>query len=98
MSNTEPAPTTALEDRHYLNLSIPEYRDFAEALAKNCFLDRQANACSITKAKTKKLKNIRATIRKHPFLMNSLIWKEQLRRIDIELSKRRKVPRYVDTE
>jgi len=93
MSGTD-APTTALEDRHYLNLSIPEYKAFAEALADNCFLNRDAQPCPIPKAKTKKLKNIRANIRKHQFLMDSLIWREQLRRIEMELSKRRKEPRY----
>ena len=94
MSDTE-APTTALKDRHYLCLTIPEYKAFAEALANNCFLNRDAQACSIPKAKTKKLKNIRAKIRKHQYLMKSLIWKEQLRRIEIELTKRRKEPRHV---
>lgn len=93
MSDTD-APTTALEDRHYLCLTIPEYKAFAEALSKNCFLNREAQACSITKAKTKKLKNIRANIRKHGYLMKSLIWTEQLRRVEQELAKRRKAPRY----
>ena len=93
MSDTE-APTSALEDRHYLGLSISEYKAFAEALANNCFLNREAQPCSIPKAKTRKLKNIRANIRKHDYLMKSLIWKEQLRRIELELSKRRKEPRH----
>lgn len=87
MSDIE-APTTALQDRHYLCLSIPEYKTFAEALANNCFLNRNAQACSISKAKTKKLKNLRANIRKHPFLMQSLIWKEQLRLIEVEIKRR----------
>jgi len=87
-------PKTALEDRHYLCLSISEYKAFAEALANNCFLNRDAQPCSIRKARTKKLKNIRANIRKHKFLMNSLIWKEQLRRIEMELVKRQKEPRH----
>ena len=87
MSDTD-APTTALEDRHYLCLTIPEYRNFAEAVGNNCFLNRDAQHVSIKRAKTKKLKNVRATIKKSDYLMKSLIWIEQLRLIELEIRRR----------
>jgi hypothetical protein len=91
------APTSALEDRHYLCLTIPEYKAFAEALANNCFLDGDAKPHPITKATTKKLKNLRSTILKEEYLMKSLIWNEQVRLIERELHKRRSNPRYAKT-
>jgi hypothetical protein len=92
VSNTE-APTTVREDRHYICLTIPEYNNFAEAIATGCYLDRDGNHCKISKAKLKKLKNIRYTIMKSPYLLKSLIWKEQLRLIEQELRKRQRIKR-----
>lgn len=88
MSDTD-APTTAQEDRHYLCMDITEYKLFAEYLSQNGYLNREAQICLLKRAKTKKLKNLRAEIRKSEYLMKSLIWTEQLRLIQLELSKRR---------
>lgn len=93
MSSTD-APTTAVQDRNYLCLSIGEYKVFAEAVSTQCYLNRDGNLCKLKNAKTKKLKNLRYTIKKSPYLMKSMIWKEQLRLIEAELTKRRGIPRY----
>lgn len=82
-------PTTAQEDRQYLSMEISEYKHFAECLSKNGYLNRQADICLLKNTKTKKLKNLRSNIRKSDYLMRSLIWKEQLRLIQLELNKRR---------
>lgn len=87
-SDDVPAPTTAVEDRHYLQMSIPEYQNFAQAVGTKCFLSRDGQHCKLKNATNKKLKNIRYGIRKSDYLMKSLIWKEQLRIIDFELNRR----------
>lgn len=87
MSNTD-VPTTAQEDRRYLCMDIPEYKHFAECLSQNGYLNREAQICLLKNAKTKKLKNLRANIRKSDYLMKSLIWTEQLRLIQLEINKR----------
>ncbi|CBX87944.1 hypothetical protein [Roseovarius Plymouth podovirus 1] len=69
-------------------MEIREYRQFAEALMSNCYLNREAQPCKLKNAKTKKLKNLRSGIRKSPYLLKSIIWKEQLRQIEQELAKR----------
>lgn len=89
MSDTE-QPTTAVQDRNYLRMSIPEYKNFAEAVSSFCYLNKEGNLCKIRNAKIKKLKNIRHGIRRSDFLMKSLIWREQLRLIEVELSKRQR--------
>lgn len=94
MSNDQPAPTTAKEDRHYLCLEIGEYRNFAEAVSTQCYLNRDGQLCKLRNAKTKKLKNLRHGILKSPYLLKSMIWKEQLRLIEAELTKRRGIPRH----
>lgn len=93
MNDSPEAPLTAVQDRHYLCLEIEEYRQFAEAVSTFCYLNRDAQLCKLKNAKTKKLKNLRYGIRKSPYLMKSLIWKEQLRLIEAELIKRRGRPR-----
>lgn len=85
-------PTTAQQDRRYLQMSIPEYKKFAEAVANKSYLNRVGDVCMLKNAKTKKLKNIRTIIRKSSFLMQSMIWKEQLRLIEQELAIRRGNP------
>lgn len=85
------APTTAVQDRHYLCLTIAEYKSFAEALSNHCYLNKDGAHCKLKNAKTKKLKNLRYTIKKSPYLLKSLIWKEQLRMIEAELAKRIRV-------
>jgi hypothetical protein len=55
----------------------------------NGYLNREAQICLLKNAKTKKLKNLRANIRKSNYLMKSLIWTEQYRLIQLELNKRR---------
>lgn len=81
-------PVTALEDRKYLGWDIPKYRGMAEAIRDNCFLNKQGNKCNISKAKLKKLKNVRYSIVKDPKTSKSLIFKALVTRIDHELSKR----------
>ncbi len=88
MTDNNPAPTTAVQDRHYLCLSIPEYRTFAEAVGTFCYLNQDGQLCKLKNAKIKKLKNLRTTIRKSDYLMKSLIWKEQLRLIEAEIRRR----------
>lgn len=83
------APKTAVEDRYYLGLTIPEYQNFAQAVGNKCFLDKEGNHCKLKNATTKKLKNIRYGINKSQYLLKSLIWKEQLRIVEFELQKRR---------
>lgn len=85
-------PTTAQEDRQYLQMTISEYQNFAHAVANKCYLNRLGDACMLKNAKTKKLKNIKTIIRRSPFLMQSMIWKEQLRLIEQELAVRRGNP------
>lgn len=92
MSDIEP-PLTAIQDRHYLKMSIPEYKKFAEAVSSFCYINREGNLCKLRNAKTKKLKNLRHGIRKSDFLMKSLIWKEQLRLLEMELNKRQRFAR-----
>ncbi len=87
MSNKD-APVTAQQDRQYLCMDITEYKYFAECLSQNGYLNRQGQICLLKNTKTKKLKNIRAGIHKSPYLMKSLIWKEQFRLILLELKKR----------
>lgn len=82
------APQTAVQDRSYLGLDIHEYRTFAEAVSTQCFLNRDGQPCKLKNATLKKLKNVRYTIKKSSYLMQSLIWKEQLRLIEAEIQKR----------
>ena len=86
------APKTAQGDRRYLQMDIPEYQKFANAVASKCYLNRVGDLCQLKNAKTKKLKNIRTVIKRSPFLMQSMIWKEQLRLIEQELLLRRGSP------
>ncbi|WHM52924.1 hypothetical protein [Sulfitobacter phage vB_SupP_AX] len=88
------APTTTQQDRQYLGMTVPEYQNFSECIQRNSYLNRDGNQCKLKNAKTKKLKNIRHTIRKSPFLMASLIWQAQLRIIEAEITKRRGIPRH----
>ena len=87
MSEPE-APTTAVQDRNYLGLDIPEYRKFAEAVSTQCFINRDGQPCKLKNAKLKKLKNIRYTIKKSSLHTKSLIWTDQRRRRDAEIQKR----------
>lgn len=82
------APVTAQQDRQYLCMDIAEYQHFAKCLSQNGYLNRQSQICLLKNAKTKKLKNIRANIRKSDYLMKSLIWTEQMRLIQLEIKKR----------
>lgn len=92
MSNIDPdQPTTAVQDRHYLCLTIAEYQTFAEAVSTFCYLNRDGQLCKLRKASTKKLKNLKYGIKKSPYLMKSLIWKEQLRLLENELNKRQHI-------
>lgn len=88
----KPAPETAIQDRHYLSMTIEEYKKFAEAVSTYCYINKDGQLCKLKNAKTKKLKNLRHTIRKNKIFMTSLIWKEQLRLIELELGKRQHVP------
>jgi hypothetical protein len=90
MSGIEP-PLTVIQDRHYLKMSISEYKNFAEAVSSFCYLNKEGNHCKIRNAQTKKLKNLKYGIKKSNFLMKSLIWKEQLRLLEVELSKRQRL-------
>lgn len=83
-------PKTAVQDRHYLNMSIEEYKNFAESVSTFCYLNRDGQLCKLRNAKLKKLKNLRHGIKKSDFLMASLIWKEQLRLIEAEIRRRQK--------
>ncbi|ANJ20822.1 hypothetical protein RDp07_gp11 [Roseobacter phage RD-1410Ws-07] len=87
-------PTTVQQDRHYLCMTVAEYQDFSECIQTSCYLNKQGQHCKLKNAKTKKLKNLRYSIRKAPYLMASLIWQAQLRIIENEISKRRGVPRH----
>lgn len=89
MSDIE-APQTAVQDRHYLCLSIEEYRTFAQAVSTQSYLNRDGQICKLRHAKLKKLKNLRYTIKKSPYLLKSMIWKEQLRLIEIEINRRQR--------
>jgi len=84
------APTTAVQDRKYLNMSIEEYRTFAEGVSSFCYINKQGQLCKLRKAKLKKLKNLRYEIKKSEILQNSLIWKEQLRLLEVEIQRRQK--------
>jgi len=88
MSNTNPVTNTK-QDRLHLGLSIDEYRNFAEAVNTQCYLNRDGQLCNLKNAKTKKLKNLRYTIRKSEYLQVSMIWKAQLHFIEMEIAKRR---------
>lgn len=85
------APTNTQQDRHYLCLTKTEYDHFAEAIQTGCYLDKQANMVKLKNAKTKKLKNIRHSIRKSSYIMQSMIWQAQLRIIETEIRKRQHV-------
>ena len=86
-------PTTVITDRRYLRLNTQEYRQFAKALSANCYLNKKKHFCKLKKAKTKKLQNLRYGIKKSTYLLKSLIWKEQLRLIEVELNKRKRKQR-----
>lgn len=86
----QPAPTSTKEDREFLGLTIAEYQKFCEAVQTQCFLNREGNLCKLKNAKTKKLKNLRYKIIKSEHLMKSMIWREQLRLIEIEIAKRQR--------
>jgi len=88
MPDDSSVPTSAMEDRHYLCLTIPEYQNFSEAVNTNCFLDRHGNHVKIKKAKIKKLKNIRHSIKKTPYFMKSMIWRALLERLNEEIDNR----------
>jgi len=78
----------AIDDRKHLGWDITKYNAIAEMLNENCFQNKQGDWCSIKKAKTKKLKNIRALIKKDAHLSASLIMREYIRRLDYEIRKR----------
>ena len=78
----------AVEDRQYLGWSQFKYREFAEALGNNCFVNKQGDHVSIKKCKTKKLKNVRAEVRRSTDWEKSMIIKELYRRLDFEILKR----------
>ena len=82
------APTNTQQDRRYLCLTKTEYDHFAEAIQTGCYLNKQANLVKLKNTKTKKLKNLRYSIRKYPYIMQSMIWQAQLRIIEIEIRKR----------
>lgn len=85
------APQSTAQDRQYLKMEISEYRAFADCLSTQSFIKRDGQICKLKTAKLKKLKNLRYTIKKNEFLMKSLIWREQLRLIEVEISKRRRI-------
>ena len=85
------APTNTLEDRHYLRLFKKEYDHFAEAIQTGCYLDKRENMVKLKNTKTKKLKNLRSSIRKSTYLMQSMIWQAQLRIIETEIRRRQHV-------
>lgn len=89
-SKGKTGPVTSQEDRAYLGLSISDYKHFVRAIENKCFLNKQKDLVFINSAKTKHLRNREFSIRKNPFLMKSLIWREQLRLIRKELRKRNK--------
>lgn len=78
----------AVEDRQYLGWSQQKYREFAEALGNNCFVNKHGDHVSIKKCKTKKLKNVRAEVRRSTDWKKSMIIKELHRRLDFEIKKR----------
>lgn len=93
MSDEAPI-TNTIQDRHHLGLNIEEYRTFAEAVNTQCYLNKDGQLCKLKNAKTKKLKNLRYTIRKSEYLLRSMIWKAQLHFIEIEISKRQGAQHY----
>lgn len=86
------APTSAREDRLYLKMDIPDYRDLCEAVMKDCYRDKKKQHCSLKGAKLKKLKDLRFLLTKNPKLACSMIYKELIRRIEVEINKRQAMP------
>lgn len=85
--------SSAYEDRKLLEWDITKYNAMAEMLASNSYQNKQGDWCSIPKAKTKKLKNIRANLLNHPHQEDSMILREYLRRLNHEIRKRNKPKR-----
>ncbi len=81
-----------IKDRQALGLSISKYRDMAEGLANNCYLNKTGDSVKISKAKSKKLKNMRQNILKDPVKSQSLIYMELVRRLNIQISKKERRP------
>lgn len=80
--------TNCREDRELLGWDIRKYELMAQMLSENCFQNKQGDWCKIPKAKTKKLKNLRAMLRKNKVYAYSMIMKEYARRLDHEIQKR----------
>jgi len=93
MSDADPITNTKADSQH-LCLTIDEYRNFAEAVNTQCYLNRDGQLCKLKNAKTKKLKNLRYTIRKSEYLLRSMIWQAQLHFIEMEIKKRQGVQHY----
>lgn len=83
---------TALDDRKALKWTIPYYKRMAEAVSQNCFLDKEENFCKISKAKKKKLKNLRYQILKDPVKSQSPIHLEIVRRCTVQIRKHERRP------
>ncbi|AGH07426.1 hypothetical protein SUFG_00059 [Sulfitobacter phage phiCB2047-B] len=84
-------PTSTVSDRNHLEMEYEDYHDLAEAVSKNCIRDRFKNHMPIRKLKIRKIHNMRNRIIKSEKLSKSLIFKEMLRQLNQELSKRKKM-------
>jgi hypothetical protein len=85
-------PMTAREDREALGYSVPHYKLMAEGLANQCWLNKHNQLIPIKKMKLKKLKNLRHQIRKHPVKSKSIIHKELVRQINIQIGRKERRP------
>ena len=83
---------TAKEDREVLGWSMTKYRDLAEALGDNCFINVKGNKVRIHKTKRKKLLNMKYYIKRNKVFICSPIHIELLRRINIQIAKNQKIP------
>lgn len=80
--------TNCGEDRKLLGWDIRKYDLMAQMLSENCYQNKHGDWCKISNAKTKKLKNLRAMLRKDKTYGHSMIMKEYARRLDQEIQKR----------
>ena len=86
------APTSTAQDRQYLCMDIFEYQRHAEALSQSGVLNKEGNIEKFKHMKTKRLKNLRAVMKKNKF-NKSMLLTAIMSRITSELSKRQKTPR-----
>ena len=79
----------AATERRSLGLTFPEYCKMWENLSQGRYTNNKGNACIIKKAKTSKLFRVRSSIIQNSMKMDTTVYKETLRQVNLELKRRK---------